>query len=176
MENRNLNPLPDTGVTESSDSWQKTGAIKVQKLLDACFQAKQLTEQLPVLPDRLSRTHNRILNTIAQLQNRDGGCRTSDVARFLNITMPSITRTIRDLENKGFVEKTEDENDRRASLVHLTEKGESYYRRYILNFHSSWAEGLSDLSMEDIENFIHVLNRFQQAMPADFKEKEEEKK
>jgi DNA-binding MarR family transcriptional regulator len=51
-------------------------------------------------------------------------CRIQDIAHYLNIEAPSVSRTVQDLEREGLVERHADSSDRRASNVVLTALGE----------------------------------------------------
>jgi MarR family transcriptional regulator, 2-MHQ and catechol-resistance regulon repressor len=47
----------------------------------------------------------------------------NDLGRRINLTSGSITTAVDRLEERGLVERVEDENDRRARIVSLTNKG-----------------------------------------------------
>ena len=49
--------------------------------------------------------------------------RMTELAALVGTTPPTVTKLIKDLEDKGFVNRTPDEQDGRASFVSLTEEG-----------------------------------------------------
>lgn len=51
------------------------------------------------------------------------GIRQRDLAESLGIEGPSLVRLLDSLESQGLIERREDETDRRAKAVHLTEDG-----------------------------------------------------
>lgn len=51
------------------------------------------------------------------------GIRQRDLAESLGIEGPSLVRLLDTLETQGLIERREDESDRRAKAVHLTEDG-----------------------------------------------------
>ena len=51
-------------------------------------------------------------------------CRIQDIAHYLSIEAPSVSRTVQELEREGLVERHADADDRRASNVVLTTHGE----------------------------------------------------
>ncbi|NLG83983.1 MAG: MarR family transcriptional regulator [Firmicutes bacterium] len=51
------------------------------------------------------------------------GIRVSEISDSLKVTSPTITQFIKGLEERGFVERTADKEDRRAVRIKLTEKG-----------------------------------------------------
>jgi len=54
----------------------------------------------------------------------------SAVARTLNITVGSLTTSIKGLVRKKYVQRRHSERDRRQVLVSLTEKGKRAYKRH----------------------------------------------
>lgn len=54
---------------------------------------------------------------------RHGVMRLSELAEHLRIAARSATEVVDDLERRGFVERRQDPNDRRATLVSLTDEG-----------------------------------------------------
>ncbi len=54
---------------------------------------------------------------------RHGAMRPSELSEHLHIAARSATEVIDDLEAKGLVARRPDPNDRRATLVELTERG-----------------------------------------------------
>lgn len=62
------------------------------------------------------------MHTIAAI-GRDGKRTMGDVASRLDVTMGTLSVSVKKLERKGYAVRTADENDRRLVLVGLTEKG-----------------------------------------------------
>ena len=56
------------------------------------------------------------------------------IAARLNVTLATLTTAVNKLANKGFVERTRAEDDRRKVLVSLTKKGRQVLRAHNL-FH-----------------------------------------
>lgn len=48
----------------------------------------------------------------------------SEISKFLHVTPPTITQTIKNLEANGLIERTRDPSDRRVVGITLTKKGE----------------------------------------------------
>ena len=71
----------------------------LKQLLDTCFTAKRIVETLPELPKGIKPRHIHVLDAIQDIQKQQGMCRVSDVSTKLNITMPSITKLVQELES-----------------------------------------------------------------------------
>jgi DNA-binding MarR family transcriptional regulator len=81
--------------------------------------------------------HLGALSTI----HRVGPIRPGDLAQREFVSAPTMTRTLRDLEDRGFVTRADDPDDRRSILVRVTEEGE----HEILRARSTRAEILAEL-------------------------------
>lgn len=145
--------------------WGDTMNItNLKHLLDACFLAKRIVETLPELPENMKPRHIHVLDAIGEIQAKQGVCRVSDVSNRLNITTPSVTRLIQELESLGMLEKYPALEDRRITLLDTTDAGKECVARYVLEFHSAWAKEL-DITDEQAEEVIHVIEELWRTMP-----------
>ena len=92
--------------------------------------------RLPVV-DRLSFSSLSVLHTLSRL----GACRLSDLVRTEQIKQPALTAAVAKLERDGFVRRSPDPGDGRASLLSLTAAGQSIVSRR----HAQRMEGLRRL-------------------------------
>jgi DNA-binding MarR family transcriptional regulator len=74
------------------------------------------------VPRDISLTSLATLSTL----NRTGTKRITELAAIEGVTQPSMTTLIASLEKQGLVTRTGDPNDKRVSLVSLTEAGQQY--------------------------------------------------
>ena len=63
-----------------------------------------------------------LLSTLAEVA-KHGPLRLSDLAQLESVSAPSMTRTIAELESRGFVSRRADPDDGRAVLVDVAEAG-----------------------------------------------------
>lgn len=82
--------------------------IALKQLLDSCFTAKRVIETLPELPPGMKPRHIHVLEAVHALQEQNGACRVSDVSARLNVTLPSVTKLVQELENRNLLEKRAD--------------------------------------------------------------------
>ncbi len=137
----------------------------IRYLLDTCYDAKRITENLPPLPDYLKSRHLHILHRVWLLQQDTGSCRVSDISRSVKTTMPSITKTVSELWDMKLLDKYPDPDDKRAVRVSLTEEGTVLVQKYVLDFHDRWAENMKSVTPEMVEQAIQVFTVFMNAMP-----------
>ena len=137
----------------------------IKRLLDACFVAKRITETMEELPKGMKPRHFHVIDAIYEQKILFGKARVSDVSKRLNVTTPSVTKLINDLEAMGVVEKYVTEDDKRVTLLRLTEKGDAYERHYVTEYHTEWARQLTDVTDTQAQNAIIVIQKLQRAMP-----------
>lgn len=139
--------------------------IHLKKLLDTCFLAKKTIETLPELPKGMKPRHIHVLDQIYENQEKKGICRVSDVSQGLHITMPSVTKLVKELEILKLLEKEADQNDKRVYLLKLTKAGKQCVQEHVIDFHQQWAIQMKDIDNEQIDEVVDILNRLYVTMP-----------
>lgn len=97
------------------------------------------------------------LHLIEAVGSGERGTSIREIAKTLEITMPSVTVATSKLEKKGLLTKVQDEQDRRVVRVVLTPLGKKFdlAHRY---FHERMIRSiLSQLKEEEKESFIQVI-------------------
>lgn len=102
------------------------------------------------------------LSTILKLENPTF----SDLARKLKVTKPSVTAIAGNLINKGYVQKVQDANDRRAYHIVVTPKA-----REFAQLHSAVHKRLADflaaqLTDEEAEQLARLMAKALQGIKA----------
>lgn len=137
----------------------------LKRLLDVCYVAKRVVETLPELPEGMKPRHIHVLDAVYEMQHSQGMCRVSDVSARLNITTPSVTKLIQELEQRGLLEKDADAEDRRVVLLRLTDDGMACVKRYVVDLHREWAEAMGDIADEQVEETIYLIEHLRNTMP-----------
>ena len=83
----------------------------------------------------------------------------SDVSEYLEVTRPSITRLIRELETLGAVSKIADTQDKRIVWLELTDLGHRYYDKYIRRYFSWIGRQLEDMEPEELLTAAGAIER-----------------
>lgn len=86
------------------------------------------------------------------------------LAEILNIRPTSLSETIKRLEEKGMINRTPDENDKRTYVVSLTKKGDAemeQIRRSYASEHKEWLDVLTD---EELDTFFEILTKIDASM------------
>lgn len=137
----------------------------LKALLNACFTAKRITESMADLPEGMKPRHIHVIDAIHELSQRGADVRVSDVSHRLNITMPSVTKLIQELEQKGMLCKRGNGGDKRAILLHLTPKGLELESRYVIEYHAAWAARLSEFNEQQAQDTIALIHALHETMP-----------
>ncbi|MCR2806438.1 MarR family winged helix-turn-helix transcriptional regulator [Paenibacillus soyae] len=82
-----------------------------------------------------------------------------DIAERTHKDKPTTTRILDQLEDKGFIVKSVGENDRRAFVVHATEKGRHVIRETASVERSVSEEVRSIMTAEEYDVFVELLQR-----------------
>ncbi len=136
----------------------------VKQFLDACQQAKKITELMPQLPDGIKPRHIHVIDIIYELGEKREYVKVSDVSEALKVTRPSITQLIKELEDKNVVLKQQGSNDSRIITLTLTELGIKYYETYVDKYQNQlcrWYEGISEdemkITIQTISKIHHIM-------------------
>ena len=95
---------------------------KIKEMLDACYQAKRIREMLPPLPQGVMPSYIQYLDVIQSLEKRDVHVKVSDISDELNIPRPGVTRTVKEMEKKGYLSKIASPDDGRVTYISVTRR------------------------------------------------------
>ncbi len=137
---------------------------KIKRMLDACYQAKRIREMLPPLPEGIVSSHIRYMDMIQKLQKQKDHVKVSDLSDVLNIPRPGVTRTIKEMEKKGLVQKTASPDDGRVTYLSLTDHGKEISEKYNENYFNELTPYLDDISDADADCMVQTIQKFYDIM------------
>ena len=136
----------------------------IKHLLDACYLAKRARDMLPALPEGVMPSYIQYLDTVGKLQAQGIPVKVSDISDALNLPRPGVTRTVKEMEEKGYLKKEASAADGRVTYLTVTAAGQALSREYDGDFFRQLAPYLEDISDEDAECTIHTLEKFHAIM------------
>ena len=142
----------------------KMTAEKIKRMLDACYLAKRVRELLPALPEGVTPAYIQYMDVIQQLQGQGRKVKVSDIRDTLKLPRPGVTRTVKEMEKKGYLQKTASEEDGRITYLILTEKGIALSEKYDKNYYSQLLNYMDDISEEEADIMIHTIDKFYRVM------------
>lgn len=135
-----------------------------ERYISACMVAKKTLQFLPVLPKDLRRQQIHQLKVLHDLMACQDSVKISDIAHRIGTTLPSITKSMNELEENGYVKKVENLRDKRIINIALTDKGQAIYDQLIFQFHVQNAKVLADISKDELNTTITTIHKIYQRM------------
>ena len=136
----------------------------IKKMFDACYQAKRIREMLPPLPDGVTPSYIHYLDVIQALERKGVSVKISDISDTLNIPRPGVTRTVKDMEKKGYLRKIDSPEDGRITYISITQAGKELHQKYDEQYFNALAPYMSVISEEEAENMVQTIEKFYQIM------------
>ena len=121
---------------------------KIKEVMDACYQAKRIRDMLPALPGGVTSSHIHYLDTLSKLEKTEGKVKVSDISENLGLPRPSVTKTVKDMEKLGFVEKETTETDGRFVYIKTTRIGRDWLINMLMNILVIFRKILEGLRMK----------------------------
>ena len=131
---------------------------ELKRFIDACTTARRIVETMPELPKGIKPRHIHVIDAIVLTEQQKGKVQVSDISRHLNVTMPSVTRLVRELEEQGVLVKYPDREDGRNVLLKLTALGQEYYQRYVHDYYQELGQRLEEISRADLKTAVQTLS------------------
>lgn len=136
----------------------------IKALFDAFYQAKRIRELLPELPKGVTPSYIHFLDTIEMLELQGARVKVSDISSALHIPLPGVTRTVKEMQSKGYLCKQASPDDGRITYISVTQAGKQLSQRYNEAYFNRLAPFLADISQEDAECTIQTIERFYRVM------------
>ena len=130
---------------------------QIKKLLDTCYVAGRVRGLLPPLPQGVLPSYIQYLDVIHTLSQRGEPVRVSDVSDALDLPRPGVSRTVKEMEAKGYLAKTASAEDRRVTLLNLTEAGQQLYAQYDTEYFRALLPALAGVSDADAACTIRTI-------------------
>ena len=137
---------------------------KIKRMFDACYHAKRIREMLPPLPEGIIPSYIHYMDVIQSLSKQGIQVKVSDISDILNIPRPGVTRTVKEMEQKGLLQKIASLDDGRVTYISLTEEGRKISQKYDEHYFSELSSYLEDISEEDADCMIRTIEKFYQIM------------
>ncbi len=98
-------------------------------------------------------------NILLHLFTCDSEVRQEDIVGQLDISKPAVSRAVRSLEKKGYIERSKDTLDRRATRILLTEKARKIRLEIEGIYNEAYLTAARGVSEEEIAFFVTLFGR-----------------
>ena len=136
----------------------------IKDLLDACYQGKRVRELLPPLPRGVRPSYVQYLDVIETLESHGVRVKVSDISDTLHLPRPGVTRTVKEMEDKGYLRKIASEEDRRVTYLAITDSGKRLSQIHNAQFFAQLAPLLADISDEDAACTVRTIQKLYDVM------------
>ena len=136
--------------------------------------SSQLDELAAALPQRSSELSKIFLTRTSVCVSRTevgvlhkliaGPRRITELAAEERVTQPAITLLVNRLQERGWVDRTPDETDRRAVLVSLTPHGEAAFEQLSAEYRALLHEEFASLEDSEIETLAAAVGILDQVI------------
>ena len=128
----------------------------IKRMFDACYQAKRTRDMLPPLPEGVRASFIQYLDVIQ--------VKVSDLSDAMELPRPGVTRTVKEMEEKGYLQKIASEEDGRVTYITVTKKGSELSQKYDEQYFDSLLPYMEEIPDEDAECMIQTIEKFYQIM------------
>lgn len=136
----------------------------IKAFLDACYQAKRIRELLPALPKGVTPAYIHYLDVIETLEKRGVRVKVSDISDALNIPRPGVTRTVKEMQDKGYLQKAASAEDGRVTYLTVTERGRALSQTHNERFFADLAPLLAEISDDDAACAVRTIEQIYKIM------------
>lgn len=136
----------------------------IKAVLDACYRAKRIREMLPPLPEGVASSHIRCLDTVERLEAQGKSVKISDIADAMNLPLPGVTRTVKEMCEKGLLEKSASPHDGRVAHIVATDTGRRLKQIYTDSYFTQLAPLLADITDDDARCMVKTIDEIYDIM------------
>lgn len=137
---------------------------KCKELMTVCYEAKRALQLLPSLPEGVTPAYVRYLDIMDSLQKRSERVKVSDLSDVLGLPRPGVTRTVKEMEQKGYLRKVSSSEDGRVTYLEFTEEGRKLSKAFNEQVFTQLSAALADVSDEDGDITIRTIETLYQIM------------
>ncbi len=144
-----------------SRSARETALLRIGASLPILERAYRATADQAVAHVGVSQT---MAWPLVMIGRQGDGLRTGALAELLGIEGPSLTRTLDQLVDAGFIERRDDPGDRRAKTLHLTASGSAACEQIEASLRVLRNEVYAGIADADIEACLRVFTTLQERL------------
>lgn len=129
----------------------------VNRYIDVSFSVTKKAEALITEQIGSDLTHDQ--HYILRYINRAESCTSTELADVFEVKKSAITAIISRLWEKGFIQRTRDENDRRVVYLTLTETGNEFFQKTEEKIQQLVEQFITRFEPTEIEQFIETYEK-----------------
>ena len=123
----------------------------IKQMIDACRLGKRACDMMPPLPKDVLPSYIHVLDTVHTLE-------------AAGLPRPGVTRTVKEMEAKGYLTKSASPDDGRVTYITATEAGRQLWDKYDTQYFSELLPALQDIPEEDAACMIRTIETLYQVL------------
>ncbi len=128
-----------------------------KEIITASFEMKKVAKSL--LCGGVTRKEFFVLEVLNMKKiGCENGMYVSELAEHIKISMPQASRMLKNMEEKGYIRREIDENNRRNTFVHTTEKGAEARIKAKQEMDSFVDSIITEMGEQNIRKLIELIN------------------
>ncbi len=132
--------------------------------MDVDYLATELLNSLSILNteqilNRLKLTYKGENVILALLVEFGGSGTPGNLCKRVDFTAARLSAIIKSLESKGLVERIQNKDDKRSTIVAMTSQGYDYFSALQVEVLRNALTVIKNLGEEDAEEFLRIINR-----------------
>lgn len=137
----------------------KQSNIDIKKFIDTFDNLTRLQKHNQTLMG-IKKSEARILLCIESLsQEKDCKINVSNISKYLSIASPTATELVKNLTDKGYIERHVNENDKRFVELKLTNSGKQILHKITEYYDSLFSGLIENLGKQQSELLIELLSK-----------------
>lgn len=134
----------------------------VDRYISVSFSVTKKAETLIIEQIGSDLTHDQ--HYILRYINRVGSCTSTALAEEFEVKKSAITAIITRLWEKGLIQRTRDENDRRVVYLTLTDKGKEFFNKTEEKIHNLVEQFITHFDESEIKQFIETYEKLNKVL------------
>ena len=123
---------------------------------------------------KLSKVEFMILNKIMRMKEKgevEPKITISNMAKFLSTTNPAASKMLSVMEDKGYIKRINDQEDKRVTYVTLTNEGEKIIVEAHKSFHEFSKTVIQKMGKQDLNDFVELFQKLLTIIEEEIKER-----
>jgi DNA-binding MarR family transcriptional regulator len=134
----------------------------VDRYIEVSFSVNSKAECL--IKEQISSDLTNDQHYTLRYMHKVGTCTSSELAEVFNVKKSAITAMINRMWEKGLIERTRDENDRRVVYLTLTNRGNELFLKTEQRIHKLVESLITKFDQTEIEQFIQTFEKLNQLL------------
>jgi MarR family transcriptional regulator for hemolysin len=100
---------------------------------------------------------------LGRLKEKQGGLRTTDLARFMHVEVPLVTMVSQPLMGRGLIDSSKISHDKRAKLLRITDRASELMDTVETRLQKQLQDVMGNVSSQELSTYFKVLQSMMQS-------------